>query len=116
MCCLRILDCCGFHVPCQSTIICDGIFQAVTIDIGKEKDALAAGIHHTALNFDTPCPDSRQSNRSSGKTNTNFGNVPSRGEDFNSPDESSVEEVDSIIVCEGINGDGLSKDVKTMSI
>merc|ERR1712038_1683588 len=91
-------------------------YEAVTIDIGKEKEALAAGIHHTALTFDTPCLDIRQDSRSSGKTNSNFGNVCLPGEGFSAPDESNMEEVDSIVVCEGINGDGLSKDVKTMSI
>ena len=85
--------------------------QSVTIDINKEKEALAAGIHHTALTLDTL--------REEGKSEKDSDKVTSQKEESAPQNTPSVrvQEVDSIVVCaDGGNGDGLNKDGKTMSL
>ena len=97
--------------------------QSVTIDISKEKEALAAGIHHTALTFETLREDSKNENTNKNhgeKDSENAENVTSQTDDPSAQNAPSarVQEVDSIVVCadDGGNGDGLKKDGKTMSL
>lgn len=86
-------------------------FQSVTIDIGKEKEALAAGLHHTALTFETPREDSEKTNKNRGKKEKDSeDDVTPQTDDTTTQNVPSVrvQEVDSIVVCaDGGNGDGL---------
>ena len=87
----------------------------MTVDINKEKEALAAGIHHTALTFETLHEESKNEQ----KTAKDSEKVASRSENSSAQNVPSVrvQEVDSIVVCaDGGNGDGLKKDGKTMSL
>ena len=94
--------------------------QSVTIDISKEKEALAAGIHHTALTFETLREDSKNENTNKNRGEKDSENVTSQTDDPSAQNAPSarVQEVDSIVVCadDGGNGDGLKKDGKTMSL
>ena len=85
--------------------------QSVTVDINKEKEALAAGIHHTALTLETL--------REEGKSEKDSDEVTSQKDESASQNAPSVrvQEVDSIVVCaDNGSGDGLNKDGKTMSL
>lgn len=77
-------------------------YESVTIDIGKEKEALAAGLHHTALTFETPREDSEKTNKNRGKKEKDSeDDVTPQTDDTTTQNVPSVrvQEVDSIVVC-----------------
>lgn len=82
----------------------------MTIDISKEKEALAAGIDHRALTFETLREDSETELPNEHRGEKDSDNVTSKADGPTTQNVPSVRvhEVDSIVVCaDGVNGDGL---------